>query len=306
MRVDIRCFPCFLRQAVIVGSIVCSDLAGTKELIDLALDPIRDASLDDTPAHIATEVYKRIREKLNGADPFAELKSKCTKSALLMTADLEAILRRSSDPLEAAIRASVAGNVIDLGIYSDVDVESILANIMSESFGALNLKMLKDDLKNAKDILFLADNAGELVFDRPLISRLMKFGSVKVAVKSVPVINDATLQDAIASELPKGVSLIENGSDCVGTILSTCSSEFMRAFNNADLIISKGQANFETLDTAIDRNIYFLLKAKCDVTAEVMGVPRDSLVAVSNRLLPGGAGLDIEPETRKSGDEVLM
>ncbi len=93
------------------------------------------------------------------------------------------------------------------------------------------------------------------------------------------------MDDARASQLPADIELIENGSDCVGTILETCSDEFKAAFYDADLIISKGQANFETLDDAKGVNIHFLFKAKCDVTADIVGVPKDSLCAVSNRRL---------------------
>jgi len=256
-----------------------------KEFIDLSLGPIRDATMDDTPAHIATEIYRRIRAKLNGADPFREIKTRCTEQALSMIRDFLPIMRQQPDQLETAIRTSVAGNVIDFGIYSDLDLGPIVANIMHERFGVLSLSDLESDLTEAKDILFLADNAGELVFDAPLVEHLLRFGNVKVAVKSVPVINDATMEDARESGLPSEAKLIENGSDCVGTILETCSDGFKRAFHDADLIISKGQANFETLDEVKDANVYFLFKAKCDVTAGIVGVAKDSLCVVSNRCL---------------------
>ncbi|MBN2208299.1 MAG: DUF89 family protein [Candidatus Coatesbacteria bacterium] len=286
MKVQMQCFPCFLNQALIVASLVSGDRAEEKKLIDLALDPIRDASLDDTPAHVATRVYRRLRETLNGIDPFKALKMRCTNSALQMMREFKPVIEKASDPLEAAIRTSVAGNVIDFGIFSDVDIGPVFRNIMNEQFGVLSLGALKSDLLKSRSILFLADNAGELVFDVPLIDHLLRFAPVRVAVKSVPVINDATMDDAIASELPASAETIENGSDCVGTILETCSEAFRKAFDEADLIISKGQANFETLDDKRESNIYFLFKAKCDVTAGMVGVPKNSLVAVSNRHLP--------------------
>ncbi len=285
MKVHLECFPCFLRQAMIAAKQISDDPRQVKKFIDLSLGPVRDASLDDTPAHIATEIYRKIRAELNGADPFRKIKTRCTEQALSMIADFLPIMRREPNPLEAAIRTSVAGNVIDLGIYSEVDLGSIVGNIMHEEFGVLSLPELESDLTGAENILFLADNAGELVFDAPLVEYLLRFGKVKVAVKSVPVINDATMEDARASGLPSEAELIENGSDCVGTILEMCSEDFRKAFGDADLIISKGQANFETLDDVKDANIYFLFKAKCDVTAGIVGVSRDSLCAVSNRRL---------------------
>ncbi|HUT04603.1 MAG TPA: ARMT1-like domain-containing protein [bacterium] len=284
MRVHPQCFPCFVRQALIAASQITDDPVRVKEIIDLSLDPIRNAKLSDTPAHIATEIYRRIRARLNGTDPFRKIKARCTEMALKMVRDFEPI-ERALNPLESAIRTSVAGNVIDFGIYSDIDLRHVVENIMQEQFGILSLSELESDLAYTKSILFLADNAGELVFDVPLIGHLLQFGSVKVAVKSVPVINDATMADAMASGLPAGAELIENGSDCVGTILETCSDTFRKAFYDADLIISKGQANFETLDEVREANIYFLFKAKCEVTAGMVGVAKESLCAVSSRAI---------------------
>jgi len=285
LRVHLECFPCFLRQAMIAAKQISDDPRRIKEFIDLSLGPVRDATMDDTPAHIATEIYRRIRAKLDGADPFKEIKTRCTEQALSMIGGFLPIMRQEPNQLEAVIRTSVAGNVIDFGIYSDIDLGRIVANIMHEEFGVLSLLELESDLRSAENTLFLADNAGELVFDVPFVEHLLRFGKVKVAVKSVPVINDATMEDARASGLPSEAELIENGSDCVGTILETCSDEFKKAFHDADLIISKGQANFETLDEVKDANIYFLFKAKCDVTAGMVGVARDSLCVVSNRHL---------------------
>ncbi|MBN1592655.1 MAG: DUF89 family protein [Candidatus Coatesbacteria bacterium] len=283
MRVHLQCFPCFLKQAMIAAQQISADPALVKSFIDLSLEPIREASLGDTPAHIATEIYRRIRAKLNGTDPFRRIKDRCTAIALESRDDLFHSVRTAANPLEAAIRASVAGNVIDFGIYSDINIGPIIDNVLHGEFGILSLSELTEDLESARSVLFLADNAGELVFDAPLIEHLMQFGGVTVVVKSVPVINDATIEDARASRIPDGVKYIENGSDCVGTILETCSEEFMDAFNEADLIVSKGQANFETLDEVDGANIYFLFKAKCEVTAGIVGVKKDSLCAISNR-----------------------
>lgn len=286
MRVALQCFPCFLRQALIAAQQVSNDPLVQKQFIDLALGPIEEASMEETPAHVATRVYRKIAEKLDGKDPFRELKHKYTRVALEMMRELQPILDRSDDPLDTAIRTSVAGNVIDFGIFSHVDNNVLMRHVLQDEFGAFSKDSLESDLESCRSILFLADNAGELVFDRPLISYLLRFASVDVVVKSVPVINDATIEDADESELPTGIRVLENGSDCVGTILSTCSDELQRAFGEADVIISKGQANFETLDDVSDANIYFLFKAKCEVTAGVAGVAEGSLVALSNRFLP--------------------
>ncbi len=132
MKVHVECFPCFLRQAMIAARQISCDPRRIKEFIDLSLGPIRDASLDDTPAHIATEIYRKIRAKLNGADPFKEIKTQCTAMALESLDALSLAVQAAENPLEAAIRTSVAGNVIDFGIYSNIDLGPVVENIMNE------------------------------------------------------------------------------------------------------------------------------------------------------------------------------
>ena len=138
------------------------------------------------------------------------------------------------------------------------------------------------DAANAQDILYLADNAGEIVFDRLLIEQL-PMQKITVVVKGFPIINDATMEDAVAAGLTEIVSVIDNGSDAPGTILEICSDAFVSRFEQADLIITKGQGNYETLSD-IDKNIYFILKAKCPVIASDLGCPIGQMVLINKRV----------------------
>ena len=127
----------------------------------------------------------------------------------------------------------------------------------------------KEAISQAEEILYLADNAGEIVFDRLLIEQL-PMDRVTVVVKGEPVINDATLQDAVVAGLDKIVEVTDNGSDAPGTILESCSQSFINHFDKADLVIAKGQGNYETLSD-VDKNIFFILKAKCPVISRNIG-----------------------------------
>jgi hypothetical protein len=139
-----------------------------------------------------------------------------------------------------------------------------------------SISALATAIRGARSILYLVDNAGEIVFDRDLLAQL-PLGSFTVAVRGRPVLNDATLADAQAVGLTDLGDVIGNGSDAPGTILTDCSAEFRQLFAAADLIIAKGQGNYETLAGA-NRPIFFLLKIKCDVLSRALGQPRGSLV----------------------------
>ena len=187
---------------------------------------------------------------------------------------MEPLVHNSENPLENAVRLAIAGNIIDLGIKTSItnaDIQKTIKDSLTAPLNQVIIEEFRSDIESAQDILYLADNAGEIVFDRLLIEQLPE-KKITVAVKGSPVINDATMEDAISTGLTKIVPVIDNGSDGPGTILETCSDEFLSRFEQADLIISKGQGNFETL-SEIDKKIYFFLKAKCSVIAQHLQVP---------------------------------
>jgi uncharacterized protein with ATP-grasp and redox domains len=144
-------------------------------------------------------------------------------------------------------------------------------------------------VEEAEDILYLTDNAGEVVFDRLLLEQLPR-KKVTVAVRGKPVINDATMEDAEYVGLAEVARIIDNGSDAPGTILSDCSDTFRRRFERADLIISKGQGNYETLADC-PRPIYFLLQVKCPIIA------RDLNCQVGTAILRRTSSRLVEQET---------
>jgi hypothetical protein len=148
-------------------------------------------------------------------------------------------------------------------------LEEAISECLTADSSQLQLDLFERTLKEAEEILYIADNAGEIIFDRLLIERL-PIEKVTVAVKGSPVINDATMEDALLAGLPRIVEVVDNGSDGPGTILETCSRAFIDCFDKADLVIAKGQGNYESLSEA-DKNIFFVLKAKCPVIARDLG-----------------------------------
>jgi len=177
-----------------------------------------------------------------------------------------------------AVRLAIAGNVIDLGVKSNLNESQIheaIETCLTEPLEG-DLKQFAAAITGATRILYLTDNAGEIVLDRLLIEQLPR-EKVTVAVRGTPVINDATRTDAETAGITGLVPVIDNGSDAPGTILEDCSGVFRRHFAEADLIIAKGQGNYETL-REVPRPLYFLLRVKCPVLAQDLGCPVGRLV----------------------------
>jgi uncharacterized protein with ATP-grasp and redox domains len=277
MRVHLDCFPCFLRQSIIALRIGTKDELLRERILKSILPEIQIADISRPPAYATTFIHRKIRHML-GKDPFEELKSEYNKIALGLYPSLKTMVGKSQDPLWTATRLAIAGNVIDFGILTSVDIEGATDKALNNPLAVDDFEIFKKAISNADTIVYLADNAGEIVFDRLLIETLISFGkNVTVVVKGGPVINDSTLKDALESGLTRICQVIDNGSDAVGTIVAWTSSTFQDTFNNAQLVISKGQGNFETL-IGIQKNIFFLFQSKCNVVSKELGLSRGSML----------------------------
>jgi uncharacterized protein with ATP-grasp and redox domains len=267
VKTDLECLPCFfeqvrrtLRYAGVNGD-QCLSIERKAALL------IEQASLEEVPARTTTLIHRLLREE-TGLDPYQGVKETYNRIALDLLPALRRMAMEMPDRLEGGVRVALAGNVIDFGVYDTIDLDCSVA----ESFRLPLSEAVFQDFSRAVDaarrVLYLCDNAGELVFDRVLIEILRDIGKeVIAAVKGSPVINDATLADAAAVGLSECATVIDNGNDGIGTLLEACSPRFLDEFRSADLILSKGQANFETLTNIRDRRIFFLFKVKCPVVA---------------------------------------
>jgi len=199
--------------------------------------------------------------------------------------DLRRRVEAAADPFETAVRLAVAGNIIDFGLTSALDEASVHQSIkeaLERPLAVDHVAELKAAVGRAKAILYVADNAGEIAFDRLLIERL-PLDRTTLAVRGAPIINDATRADAEAVGLTDLVTVIDNGDDAPGTILESCSAAFRCTFAAADVILAKGQGNYETLSDA-GKDVYFLLKAKCAVIARDVGCEPGGMCVMSRRL----------------------
>lgn len=279
-----------------------------ERLLKHLLSEIAAAEWDVMPVLIAQRVQRVVREESRQADPYRGLKDRMNQMALDLLPGMADLARHHRDPREAAVRLAIAGNLLDAGSKTRLlpeDLQEHLDGIWNMPLvgSVTELFCAADD---ARRILYLADNAGEIVFDRLLIEAL-PLTKVTAAVRGSPVINDATLEDAETAGITKLVPVISNGSDAPGTLVDECSEAFRRVFDGADLVIAKGQGNYESLsDTSKDT--FFLLTVKCPVIAADIGAPVGALVV---RRKPrrdeetNGNGCDSRNSERKAASYVL-
>jgi uncharacterized protein with ATP-grasp and redox domains len=278
MRTYLDCYPCFLRQALEAARLAGADERQQQAVLDRVLDVLKRVEPSSTPPEIGDQVHRIVRQEVGGGDPYQAVKEASTRQALALYPRLKALLAEADDPLEMAVRMSIAGNIIDVGLAQEYDlwgtVERVLAQPFAIDDGAA-LKKGAQEALSAGQLLYLADNAGEAVFDRVLIETLDV--PVVYAVKDGPILNDATWEDALAAGINRVATVISTGSDAPGTILNRCSEEFRWLYDEAELVIAKGQANYETLSEQGSK-VFFLLQAKCLIIARDVGVPVGSIV----------------------------
>jgi len=289
METGLDCIPCLFRQTLDAARRVSNDPALCERAVREVAGWVRDADLRESPPLMAARLHRFLRELTGVADPYAAAKARDNALALSLLPELRVRLAAASDPFTLAVRLAIAGNLIDLGPKSDLSAEDVLCGVRrcEETPFSGDVASLCSAADGAREILYLADNAGEIVLDRFLIEALGA-DRVTVAVRGAPMINDATLDDARTAGLCDCVQVIDTGSDVPGIVVNACSADFQTRFARADLVIAKGQGNFETLNDA-PRDICFLFKVKCPVIAAKVGLPLGTQALVWSRSGKKGA-----------------
>ena len=281
MKTYLDCIPCFFKQALEASRIAGADPDLQKSILNEVAQILPSFSLSSSPPEMGKIIHEMVRRATNIDDPYKQIKSDSNSMALKIYPQLKKKVLDSKDRLLTAVHLAIAGNIIDFGAKFSLDVDDELKKILhkekieidAEMAHLFNYLAFKKSLFDAEKILYLGDNAGETVFDKILIEEINSIkGDMPVvyAVKERPIINDAVESDAYDCGINTIAEVISSGSDAPGTIISLCSNEFCKIFREADMIISKGQGNFEALSDE-KREIYFLFTAKCFVIARDVG-----------------------------------
>lgn len=254
------------------------------ELVQKIFTDLGSVSMDTLTPVLASKIHREIRKRLNNQDPYQEEKEKYNKLMLDLYAELKLKIKTSDNSFRTAVKTAVAGNIIDFGASHNFEVLETLDKVLHSDFAIDDTIELKREIEKAETILYLGDNAGEIVADRLLLEE-MAHKNVYFAVRGNPVINDITEEDAHFVGIDKFAKVISNGYDAPSTILEHCSTEFMEIWKKADIVISKGQGNYEGLLNNVSKKIFFLLMVKCDYIAEKLNVRKGDFVAAKNSVI---------------------
>lgn len=276
MKIYPDCLPCILKQVLVSSRMSNADENVTEEIMRQASFLLSNyTAFENTP--VLVEKMHKIVKMLTGVkDPYKDIKNKDICAAKRLLPSLYRYYTENGSDLLSALKISAAGNVIDAAIYENMDIELCINDNMSSSFAICDIDILEQKLKSARNVLVIGDNAGETVFDIILLKHLFEYERY-YSVRNSPVINDATYEDAVNSGLDEYAEIISSGCSAPGTVLSLCSQKFVELFESSNVVISKGQGNFEALSDC-GRPIFFLLKAKCPMIAGKLKVKLNDFV----------------------------
>lgn len=287
MPISLDCINCLTRQSLEAARFATQDEAVHAEVLKKSLQTVLDRGFTTIPPLVARDVQRIVREETGNDDPYGEQKRAFNDLMLSVRDSLRQRIRRSDDSLHTAIQLAIAGNTIDYAVRADWTRELVFDAIEAALEQTINGDVDEwiDRLSEAKYLLYLLDNCGEIVCDRLLIEEIQRVRTdltLVAAVRGAAVLNDATRADAAQVGLDEIVPIVDNGNDAVGTVLELCGPEFMESFHKADLIVAKGLANYETLieydRDRLPQTVCYLFKAKCPFIARFAGVSLGDLV----------------------------
>lgn len=282
MQTHLDCIPCFLHQSLEASRMATDDEAKHDRVMKKVMQYLENIDFRLSPPEISRGVHAIVKQETGVDDPYERVKKQANDQALQQLPKLKDLIDEADDSLLMAVKLSIIGNVVDFGTMHRYDVLEMIDNLSQHPFDDAGYDSFKQRLDEVDSVLFLADNTGEIVFDRLLIEKLKEMGkTITYVVKRHPIINDATIADAKAVGIDR-LATVVNGDDgtnysAPGLVLSFTSSHFKKLLGEADVVISKGQGNYESLND-IDREVFFLLMVKCPLVARAIGIDVGTMV----------------------------
>lgn len=281
MRIKYECLPCLVNQVVKVANM--TNATQQDELFKKVFHYLGDIDFNKTNPEVIGATFKLLKQHIHNEDPYKELRHYYNVLFLDKLQEFENKIKQSNDPFRIAIYYAILGNIIDFNPMHNTQLDDVMhyfdiADSMSLAID--NIDLLKEDLSKARTVLYLGDNCGEICLDRLFIKIIKEYYpqlTVYFGTRGAAVVNDSIEEDAYFVKMDEVATIINNGDDSLGTILTRTSKEFNTIYENADIVITKGQANYESLSEE-KKDIYFLLMAKCEVIANDLNVPIKSMV----------------------------
>jgi len=281
-----ECFPCQLETALNALKKATKDENIKRKVMLEVLKILLDHGYNYPPPKVFKEIMKTIKNSTYNYDPYKEDKKEQNENMLKLYAQFKKEIIKSDEPILKALLLSGAGNLID-AVINNTTFTMDLNSIFKKGFLIDEFCDFKKELPKAHTLLLIADNSGEIVLDKILIELLKEYYAhlqIFLAVRGAPVLNDVTLDDLGEMEFSDICSIISTGDDTPGVILEYVSGEFKKIFEASDLIIAKGQGNFETLESLGDPRIFFLFWAKCEAVRNYLGLKESGPLLFRSRL----------------------
>ncbi|MEI7475125.1 MAG: ARMT1-like domain-containing protein [bacterium] len=270
MKTYYDCVPCMLNSLISLFKQGIIEEKHHDSVIKESMKYYSNLNFSQSPLKVNRDLHSIVRQVCQNNDPYKPLKDKFNNEALNYLDKYTQRVQNSDNPFKIALKLAIAGNIIDFGPGHKFSVEDTVERVLNSKFINDDSDKLYEEIQKADKILYLLDNTGEIVFDSIFLNVLNR-PDIILAVRHSPILNDATMEDIKLIGLDKKYKVITNGDNAPGTLLSHVSEEFLQEFNTADLIISKGQGNYEGLSGVKDKNIFFLLMAKCKIIADELG-----------------------------------
>ena len=276
MKISYECGACFLRQAKEAMDLSTDDEMLKLELTADIFEFLSNNFTKDTNSNKTGSIlHNMIKQKTGCQDPYFREKIEGNEIALKYLPDVKKILKQD-DSLENYVKIAIIGNILDFGAFTlDDDIESVIKSSLKKELTVKDIDEFENSLKTHYKVFYLVDNTGEIVFDKLLLSKIKEYGlDITIAVKSEPILNDACMKEALDAGLDEFGEIVEIGAGTVGYVDSEISEEFREIFENHKFIISKGMGNYEGLTEIdlVDKDIFFLLCAKCNTISKDIGV----------------------------------
>ena len=279
MRIDFKCYECTFKMILEFAEKLGKDAASRKAIAnEMVQHFISVASQGGSPPEVLPHLWGGIYVRESGvADPMAEIKHTSTQLALQLLPRLREIVANAASPFDAAVCLATAGNIIDYGINRDLDlskVEESIVSILHQPYDKEAVRFLKQRMDEADSILYMLDNCGEAVIDRLLMEPYKE--KLIIGVRGKPVLNDVTPSDALESGIDFA-PVIDTGDGTAGVSFTRSSKDFLEKLHSVDLVIAKGQGNFESMEHLFKRPVFYLFRAKCQVITTLLNCPFNSI-----------------------------
>jgi len=281
MEIFIDCLPCMLRQVLEASRMVTDKIEVQEKIMEESIRILSEYKKYKCSPALGRAMHQTVKKYTGVSDPYAMIKARDINAAKKVYPLLINFLKKKQNSLYWAIKISAVGNIIDSAINNNINIENCIEKELEKEFSICDIDIFENKLKTAKRLLILGDNAGETIFDSVLTEYMSQL-EIIYAVRSEAIINDATVKEAFSSGLNDYAKIVSTGCNAPGVILKECSKEFLDIFNSVDIVISKGQGNFEALSD-YGRDIFYLLKAKCPIISQTLNVSLNDYVFKYNK-----------------------